>query len=1393
MLIPDLPPASLPDAVLVSLSATVSSQQNPAFIVQAEEGQIETAIAIEKGQTETVQIKTIPPSLVPGSLTPSESSGLELSATARVGIADTESWEVLDLATTTEPDFQYTDNSSIGPTSPLSLNLPSAESPHPFKFSNFQTLPPSNSLKIAQSIAPASDSVGTVVTPAGNRHDISGGTLSDNGQNLFHSFQDFGLNTGEIANFLSNPNLRNILSRVVGGNGSIIDGLIQVTGGGKANLYLMNPAGIVFGPNASLNVPASFTATTADSIGFGENAFAVEGNPDYATLVGNPNQFSFSPTQPGSIINAGSLAVPAGENLTLLGGTVVNTGTLTAPGGTITIAAVPGESRVRISQAGMLLSLEVEAMTVEDGGRNTKDGGDTLFGQVSGFEPLSLPGLLAAGAAAGHATGARVDADGTVQLSGSGLTILTAAETAAGGVSGTAIASGLLNASSSADVANAPASLPQVNILGETVKVLSATVDASGIQQGGTVRIGGDYQGQGTVHNAERTFVSRNSTIRANALGQGDGGQVILWADRTTRFNGHISTRAGDLAGDGGFVEVSGKAFLEFNGTVDTEAVHGNPGTLLLDPTNIEIVSGSGSEFAIDVTEVDEFADPDLGEVTRIDPSLIDLETSHVILQASNNILFSSDVNITAAGVGLTAEAGNAIAVNAPITTNGGDISLNADGVFIIQPISSGGGNISASGTNGVIASGTLTSNGGSISLISDDGNVTVNHLDSSDSSGGEVFATAAGILKAGTINTSGSSGDGGDVILTSNGNLRLLWINAQGNSSGGTVDIDTGSGLFQATGSFSASNGIAASISTAASQGGPITIHHGGQGTIPFSIDTNSIVLINGTAAAITSGSDTLSSVQSLGGNISQGNIQITTTGESDNNIFDDLVDLFGEFDGFDDLVDFVELNGFGDFEEFANTEFANEIFGEFGEFDGFDGFDGFGKFDDFAIGEVDSGFTHLYQKQLGLNEALAAVTLSDARSQLVQVERITGLRPALLYAFFKPPLDSERVTEDVTADDTDILWQFNANSFTRRQEQFITRNPIVRPTDRLELVLVTTDGVAIRKQVEGATRQDVQQVAQHFVRQVIDLSQPEKAKYLRPAQQLYQWLVAPLENQLQAHQINNLTFLVDTGLRSVPLAALHDGEGFLLERYSIGLMPSLSLTDTRFLDLRNTRVLAMGADRFSDQPPLPSVPLELNAIADRLWQGQSFLNEAFTVKNLKQARTDRPFGILHLATHADFQPGDIKRSYIQLWNDKLELNELKKLKLGDEPAVELLVLSACRTALGNEEAELGFAGLAVLAGVKSAMGSLWYVSDEGTMGLMTSFYEHLKQVPVKAEALRQAQLAMLRGKVRLEAGQLVTETGRFPLPAQLPNSSNRLLSHPYYWSAFTMIGNPW
>ncbi|HEY9703870.1 MAG TPA: filamentous hemagglutinin N-terminal domain-containing protein, partial [Allocoleopsis sp.] len=236
-------------------------------------------------------------------------------------------------------------------------------------------------LKTNAQITPSSDGTNTIITPNGNQINITGGSLNQNQTNLFHSFSQFNLNQDQIANFLSQPNIINILGRITGGTPSNINGLIQVTGG-NSNLYLMNPSGIIFGQNASLNVTGDFTATTANAIGIGNNWFNAIGNNNYNILTGNPNGFAFLTQNPGSIINAGNLQTPQGS-ITLLGGTVINTGTISTANGNITITATPGEKLVKISQEGSILSLQ---LPIDKTGLNPVTN-----------TPLSLPQLLTGG------------------------------------------------------------------------------------------------------------------------------------------------------------------------------------------------------------------------------------------------------------------------------------------------------------------------------------------------------------------------------------------------------------------------------------------------------------------------------------------------------------------------------------------------------------------------------------------------------------------------------------------------------------------------------------------------------------------------------------------------------------------------------------------------------------------------------------------------------------------------------------------------------------------------------------------------------------------------------------------------------------------------------------
>ncbi|MEQ8383082.1 MAG: CHAT domain-containing protein, partial [Coleofasciculus sp. A1-SPW-01] len=437
--------------------------------------------------------------------------------------------------------------------------------------------------------------------------------------------------------------------------------------------------------------------------------------------------------------------------------------------------------------------------------------------------------------------------------------------------------------------------------------------------------------------------------------------------------------------------------------------------------------------------------------------------------------------------------------------------------------------------------------------------------------------------------------------------------------------------------------------------------------------------------------------------------------------------------------------------------------------------------------VDQLEAAFTQEFQTYLQQQFVTKQLNLQDITERTRDIEQVTGLKTAVIYVSFVPqPMNSE----------ANACQAESAPAMDRRFGYTPSASSNCSPEDnqQLELVLITADGEAIQRRVPNAIRAKVLAETQKFQRTLSDRRNLGSTNYLDSAQQLYQWLIEPLADDLEARQIQGLMFAMDSGLRSLPIAALHDGDNFLIENYSVNLIPSFSLMQARNPDIRLRPVLAMGASKFLDLQELPYVPLELATITEYLWKGKAFLNETFTFQNLQEQISQNEFGIIHLATHAEFKPGNPENSYIQLWNRKLRLNELKELGLSDS-AIDLLVLSACRTALGNQEAELGFAGSALQAGVDSTLATLWYVSDEGALGVTTEFYRQLSQVPIKSEALRRAQLAMIRGEVSIANGQLNYGDKSITLPpemAELAKTKNLNFSHPYYWAPFTLIGNP-
>jgi CHAT domain-containing protein len=280
----------------------------------------------------------------------------------------------------------------------------------------------------------------------------------------------------------------------------------------------------------------------------------------------------------------------------------------------------------------------------------------------------------------------------------------------------------------------------------------------------------------------------------------------------------------------------------------------------------------------------------------------------------------------------------------------------------------------------------------------------------------------------------------------------------------------------------------------------------------------------------------------------------------------------------------------------------------------------------------------------------------------------------------------------------------------------------------------------------------------------------------YQAPSQQLYDWLIRPFAQELQAAQIETLVFIQDGILRSIPMTALYDGKQFLVEQYAIASTLSFSLIDPIQLEQGSLRVLGFGLTKASaigstSFEPLSFVKNELDRITKTLPGSKEFVDEAFTVDRLKQELTQNAFPIVHLATHGKFGIDSrdtflVTGKQVQNDNEKLTMNQFYQILQTIGKPLELLTLTACETAVGSDRDALGIAGISLQAGAKSAIASLWQVDDRATAELIGQFYQNLSQGMGRAKALQTSQKSWLATHADMQ-------------------------QHPGYWAALMLVGN--
>jgi filamentous hemagglutinin family protein len=666
-----------------------------------------------------------------------------------------------------------------------------------------------------------------VTSPIPGTFQIDGGATR--GTNLFHSFSLFSVPSNGIAYFNNALNIQNIMTRVTGGSVSNIDGLLRANG--TANLFLLNPNGIIFGPNASLNIGGSLMATTANSLMFADGS-VFSTNPAQSPpllTINVPIGLQLGSNQSGAITNAANLSVNPKQNLSLIGSSIVNTGQLTALGGQVTVAAVFGQGMASLGQAGKLLSLDYQPTAVSS---NQSDRGTAII------------------------TGA-----------------IDASNSAAGQTGGI------------------------VQILGDRVGLLAnSRVNVSGDAGGGKVLVGSDYQGMGALPQAIATYVSPQATIQADALTTGDGGQIIVWANESTRAYGSLSARGGLQAGNGGLIETSSRNFLDVAGIrVNATATNGLGGTWLLDPRNITLSSSgtsingsfsggnpniftpSGDNAVVNIPDIEAQLNAGTnvvittggtgiqeGNITGDSFSLNKTTTSPatLTLQAANditlkNFYINNNPNTRPLGVVLQADSdgsgrGNVSLSNGQIQTRGGAFTATAAGSVSLEKVEIRSENTRAIAAEPItivadalnlqgeinnnprsrINSNTTDKNGNAAPIIINVNSLSVRNgsirsQTSGNGNGGFVMVTAdsVGLLgDSGISSDTSGNGNAGFVTVTANSValLRKSGINSDtsGNGNAGVVTVKAGSLLVEnesGVGSTAKGGGDAGSINIVA------------------------------------------------------------------------------------------------------------------------------------------------------------------------------------------------------------------------------------------------------------------------------------------------------------------------------------------------------------------------------------------------------------------------------------------------------------------------------------------------------------------------------------------------------------------------------------------------
>lgn len=421
-----------------------------------------------------------------------------------------------------------------------------------------------------------------------------------------------------------------------------------------------------------------------------------------------------------------------------------------------------------------------------------------------------------------------------------------------------------------------------------------------------------------------------------------------------------------------------------------------------------------------------------------------------------------------------------------------------------------------------------------------------------------------------------------------------------------------------------------------------------------------------------------------------------------------------------------------------------------------------------DLASVNPDQQFSFQQSVEPAYRQLIELLLQSDAGAKEPRQENLVKARKTLeslqtveLQNFFR-----EACTDIPVAIDR-IVEQASTLSGDRTNASAAVIYPIILPNS-IEVVLKLPNQTNLLHYSTKVERKEVEKTLRDLRKQI---TQPETQRSLQDLSgQVYDWLIRPAATELSSNQIGTLVFVLDGFLKNIPMAALYDGKHYLVETYAIALTPGLELLPPQPLKRQQIRLLFAGLSRSVDGfSPLTAVKQEKDGILAEIPQAVVLLDRDFTAKALQNQIEQDPFQIVHLATHGKFS-SDRAQTFIRTLDRRINVDDLNRIlqtrEQVQQTAIQLLTLSACQTAEGDERAALGLAGVAVRAGARSTLASLWSIDDRSSASLMVEFYRHLVKNPSlsKSQALRQAQL-------------------------KLVNHPN--YNHPSYWAPYVLLGN--